>query len=145
MQIITKNFLETKHSCFSQASAMIAAPFFPFSPAQFPNGTQIGTTFNNTDYIQHTPGMWLTVTPPGSSQPFTGSFTGGSILPFILFKGQTYTTTGLGAIISKATDSGSFDELLAATILMAAGVVTVNRLLWRRMYNLAETRFRLET
>jgi hypothetical protein len=69
--------------------------------AQFPNGTQIGTTFNNTDYIQHTPGMWLTVTPPGSAQPFTGSYTGGSILPFVLFKGQTYTvqmTAGYGNV-----------------------------------------------
>jgi hypothetical protein len=69
--------------------------------AQFPNGTQIGTTFNNTDYIQHTPGMWLTVTPPGSAQPFTGSYTGGSILPFILLKGQTYTvemTAGYGNV-----------------------------------------------
>jgi len=69
--------------------------------AQFPNGTQIGTTFNNTDYIQHTPGMWLTVTPPGSGQPFTGSYTGGSILPFILLKGQTYTvemTAGYGNV-----------------------------------------------
>jgi len=69
--------------------------------AQFPNGTQLGTTFNNTDYIQHTPGMWLTVTPPGSAQPFTGSYTGGSILPFILFSGQTYTvdmTAGYGNV-----------------------------------------------
>jgi len=69
--------------------------------AQFPNGTQIGTTFNSTDYIQHTPGMWLTVTPPGASQPFTGSFTGGSILPFTLFRGQTYAvdmTAGYGNV-----------------------------------------------
>jgi ABC-type anion transport system duplicated permease subunit len=29
--------------------------------------------------------------------------------------------------------------------MMAATVVTVNRLLWRRLYGLAETRFRLET
>jgi ABC-type anion transport system duplicated permease subunit len=28
---------------------------------------------------------------------------------------------------------------------MAATVVTVNRLVWRRLYTLAETRFRLET
>jgi hypothetical protein len=60
---------------------------------QFPNGTVIGTTFNNTSYIQHTPGMWLTVTPPNSSTPFTGTFTGGSILPFILIKDQNYTVS----------------------------------------------------
>jgi NitT/TauT family transport system permease protein len=74
-----------------------------------------------------------------------GAWNASIVAEYFHFKGQTYTTTGLGAIISKATDSGNFDELLAATILMAAGVVTVNRLLWRRMYNLAETRFRLET
>jgi hypothetical protein len=61
--------------------------------ARFPNGSVIGTTFNNTDYIQHTPGMWLTVTPPGSTTPFTGAFTGGSILPFVLIKDQAYVVT----------------------------------------------------
>jgi len=61
------------------------------------------------------------------------------------FKGHIYTATGIGATISQATDSGNFDLLLAATILMAAAVVTINRLVWRRLYALAETRFRLET
>jgi hypothetical protein len=59
--------------------------------AEFPNGTQIGTTFNNTGYIQHTPGLWLTVTPPGATVPFTGSFTGGSLLPFVLLRDENYT------------------------------------------------------
>lgn len=58
--------------------------------AELPNGTVIGSTFNNTTYIQHTPGMWLTVAP-GSGSPFTGTFTGGSILPFVLFNNQPYT------------------------------------------------------
>jgi hypothetical protein len=59
--------------------------------AELPNGTQIGTTYNNTGYIQHTPGLWMTVTPPGATTPYTGSFTGGSLLPFTLFMGQNYT------------------------------------------------------
>ncbi|MDA4117164.1 MAG: hypothetical protein OK455_02350, partial [Thaumarchaeota archaeon] len=29
--------------------------------------------------------------PQGSTTPFTATFTGGSILPFIFFNGQTYT------------------------------------------------------
>jgi NitT/TauT family transport system permease protein len=53
-------------------------------------------------------------------------------------------TTGLGAVISNATDTGNFRVLLAATIVMAAMVVTINRLVWRKMYNLAATRFKLE-
>jgi NitT/TauT family transport system permease protein len=74
-----------------------------------------------------------------------GAWNASIVAEYFHFKGTTYTTPGLGAVISQATDSGNFDQLLAATILMAAAVVTVNRLLWRRLYNLAETRYRLET
>ncbi len=35
--------------------------------------------------------------------------------------------------------------LLAATIAVAAIVVAMNRLVWQRLYRLAETRFKLET
>jgi hypothetical protein len=61
--------------------------------AQFPNGTQIGTASEISGYPQHTPGMYLTVTPPGAASPYTATFTGGSILPFIFFNGQTYTVS----------------------------------------------------
>jgi NitT/TauT family transport system permease protein len=74
-----------------------------------------------------------------------GAWNASIIAEYFHFKGQIYTTTGLGATISQATDSGNFDLLLAATMMMAAAVVTVNRLVWRRLYGLAETRFRLET
>jgi len=56
----------------------------------------------------------------------------------------TLKTMGLGAQISAASDSGNFGVLLMATIIMATMVVTVNRLLWRRMYHLAETKYRLD-
>src|SRR3984885_9814973 len=74
-----------------------------------------------------------------------GAWNASIVAEYFHFKGQIYTTTGLGATISQATDSGNFDLLLAATMMMAATVGTVNRLLWRRLYGLAETRFRLET
>jgi len=57
---------------------------------------------------------------------------------------QTFTTPGLGALISRATDSGNSRLLLAATVCLAAMVVTINRLVWRRLYSLAATRFKLE-
>ena len=59
-------------------------------------------------------------------------------------KGQTYSTVGIGAMISAATDAKNFNLLLASTIALAAVVVTTNRLLWRRLYRLADTRFKLE-
>jgi NitT/TauT family transport system permease protein len=74
-----------------------------------------------------------------------GAWNASIVAEYFHFKGQTFATTGLGALISQATDSGNFKLLIASTILMAAMVITVNRLVWRRMYTLAETRFRLET
>jgi len=59
-------------------------------------------------------------------------------------KDQTLQTIGLGAQIDAATDSGRFAMLLLATILISLMVVTMNRLVWRKLYRLAETRFKLE-
>jgi len=57
---------------------------------------------------------------------------------------QTLETLGLGAQISAATETGRFSMLLLATVLMATMVVTMNRLVWRRLYRLSETRYKLE-
>jgi NitT/TauT family transport system permease protein len=73
-----------------------------------------------------------------------GAWNASIIAEYFHFRGTTYMTTGLGAVISNATDTGNFRVLLAATIVMAAMVVTINRLVWRRLYNLAATRFKLE-
>ena len=73
-----------------------------------------------------------------------GAWNASIIAEYFTFKGHIYTTIGLGATISQATDAGNFDLLLAATMMMAATVVTINRLVWRRLYRLGETRFRLD-
>jgi NitT/TauT family transport system permease protein len=70
-----------------------------------------------------------------------GAWNASIVAEYFHFHGQTITTTGLGAVISRATDTGNFPALLAATIVMASIVVTVNRLLWRRLYTLASGRF----
>lgn len=72
-----------------------------------------------------------------------GAWNASIVAEYFHFKGHTYTTVGLGATISQATDSGNFDLLLASTILMAATVVTTNRPVWRKLYALAVTRYRL--
>ncbi len=73
-----------------------------------------------------------------------GAWNASIVAEYFHFKGQTYSTVGVGAMISGATDAKNFDLLLASTIALAAVVVTTNRLLWRRLYRLAETRFKLE-
>jgi NitT/TauT family transport system permease protein len=57
---------------------------------------------------------------------------------------RTLQTIGLGAQIDAATDTGRFPILLLATIMISLMVVTMNRLVWRRLYRLAETRYKLE-
>jgi NitT/TauT family transport system permease protein len=74
-----------------------------------------------------------------------GAWNASIVAEYFRFKGQTLSTTGLGATISQATDAGDFTLLLASTITMAAMVVTINRLMWRRLYRLAEARFKLDT
>ena len=74
-----------------------------------------------------------------------GAWNASIVAEYFHFKGHIYTTVGLGATISQATDAGNFHLLLAATMMMAATVVTINRLVWRKLYALAETRYRLET
>jgi len=61
------------------------------------------------------------------------------------FQGKIVSTAGLGSTISSASDSGRFDVLLASTLVMATIVVLINRLLWRRLYRLASSRFKLES
>jgi len=74
-----------------------------------------------------------------------GAWNASIVAEYFHFRGQTFSIMGLGALISQATDSGNFRLLLAATICLAAMVVTINRLVWRRLYNLASTRFKLES
>jgi NitT/TauT family transport system permease protein len=73
-----------------------------------------------------------------------GAWNASIVAEYFRFHGKTYSVTGLGAVISRATDSGDFPVLLGATLAMAAMVVTINRLVWRRLYSLASTRFKLE-
>jgi len=73
-----------------------------------------------------------------------GAWNASIVAEYFHFRKQTFATTGLGALISQATDTGNSRLLLAATIFLAAMVVTINRLVWRRLYYLASTRFKLE-
>ncbi|KAA6464449.1 ABC transporter permease subunit [Acidobacteria bacterium AB60] len=72
-----------------------------------------------------------------------GAWNASVFAEYTKLQNRTLEITGLGAQISAATDSGNFPVLLIATILISLMVVTVNRLLWRRLYRLAETRYKL--
>ena len=73
-----------------------------------------------------------------------GAWNASIVAEYFHFQGRIVSTAGLGSTISSASDSGRFDVLLAATLIMATVVVLINRLLWRRLYRLASSRFKLE-
>jgi NitT/TauT family transport system permease protein len=73
-----------------------------------------------------------------------GAWNASIVAEYFHFQGRIVSTAGLGSTISSASDSGRFDVLLASTLIMATIVVLINRLLWRRLYRLASSRFKLE-
>ncbi len=74
-----------------------------------------------------------------------GAWNASIVAEYFHFQGRIVSTPGLGSTISSASDTGRFDVLLASTLIMATIVVLINRLLWRRLYRLASSRFKLES
>ena len=72
-----------------------------------------------------------------------GAWNASIVAEYMKYRGQTLTTTGLGAAISQATERGDFHVLAAAVGIMAATVVGFNRLVWRPLSHRAQTRFTL--
>ncbi|GIV77604.1 MAG: ABC transporter permease [Litorilinea sp.] len=73
-----------------------------------------------------------------------GAWNASIVAEYVEFGGQTLSVTGIGSVIAGATAHGDYPLLLAGTLAMILAVVALNRLLWRRLYQLAEERFRME-
>ena len=56
---------------------------------------------------------------------------------------STLTATGLGAYITEATAIGDWPRITLGIAMMSLFVVGFNRLFWRRLYELAETKYHL--
>jgi NitT/TauT family transport system permease protein len=67
-----------------------------------------------------------------------------SIVAEVVTYGQHHlVATGLGAYIAQAATVGDFPQVLIGVAVMSVYVVGLNRLVWRRLYRLAETRYSL--
>ena len=94
---------------------------------------------------------WRQLILPGIFSSFvTGGITaaGGawnaSIVAEVVYYGSHHlVAVGLGAYIAEATKIGNFPKILVGVIVMSIYVVGINRLVWRRLYRLAETRYAL--
>lgn len=72
-----------------------------------------------------------------------GAWNASIVSEVVTFGGTTLTATGLGAYIFHATENGDFPRLIAGVAVMSLYVVALNRLVWRRLYRFAETRYSL--
>ena len=72
-----------------------------------------------------------------------GAWNASIVAEIVTYGGTTLTATGLGAYIARATQHGDFHQILTGVAVMSIYIVGVNRLLWRRLYRLAETRYSL--
>lgn len=73
-----------------------------------------------------------------------GAWNATIVSEYVTFGGEVMKTKGLGSMISESSVKGDFGLLLLSTIVMAIIVVSINRLLWKRMFALAQEKYRLE-
>jgi len=73
-----------------------------------------------------------------------GAWNASIVSEYITFGGKALYTVGIGSLIAQATAAGDYPLLLAATLSMILAVVLINRLFWRRLYQTAEERYRME-
>jgi len=73
-----------------------------------------------------------------------GAWNASIVAEYTEFGGSAHAVTGIGSAIARATAQGDYPLLLSATLSMVFAVAAVNRLVWQRLYRLAEERYRLE-
>ena len=72
-----------------------------------------------------------------------GAWNASIVAELVSWHHRTLHAFGLGNYIATASSQGRFALLIAGGIVMSAFVVIVNRLFWRRLYRLAESRYTL--
>lgn len=96
--------------------------------------------------------QWRTLTLPalfpflitGAITASGGAWNASIVAEYVVFNGEVLQTQGIGAMIARATASGDFALLLASTLAMIVAVAGINRFVWRRLYRLAQEKYRME-
>lgn len=73
-----------------------------------------------------------------------GSWNAAIVAEYVKWGGDTVSAHGIGAYIAKATAAGDYPKIVLGVAVMSIFVIMFNRLLWRPLYGLAETRLRLD-
>ena len=72
-----------------------------------------------------------------------GAWNASIVAEYVRYRGETLIAPGLGSLITEATASANFPLLAAGVLTMSLALVTLNRILWRRVYRIADERFSL--
>jgi len=73
-----------------------------------------------------------------------GSWNASIVSEVVQWGSTTLTATGLGAYIARCTADGDAARITLGIGVLCLYVLAFNRLLWRRLYNLAAERLRLD-
>ncbi|KIL41377.1 sulfonate ABC transporter permease [Gordoniibacillus kamchatkensis] len=73
-----------------------------------------------------------------------GAWNASIVSEIVSWKNNDLRASGLGSFIAQATTNGNWPEIIWGIIVMCLLVVIVNRLIWRRLYALAEKKYHLE-
>jgi NitT/TauT family transport system permease protein len=81
----------------------------------------------------------------GSLTAWGGGWNALIVSEYVPFQGHIYTVTGLGALLDVATfQTGNGTMILLSLLSMVLVVVLLNRIVWRRLYDNATERYRLD-
>lgn len=72
-----------------------------------------------------------------------GAWNASIVAELVTYGHHALIATGLGSYIALSTADGQFAKTLTGIVVMSIYVVGLNRLVWRRLYRLAETRYSL--
>jgi len=67
-----------------------------------------------------------------------GAWNASIVSEYVNFKNHTLTTTGIGALIAQAANSGQIPLLAASVLVMALTVALFNKLVWKNLYKLSQ-------
>ena len=72
-----------------------------------------------------------------------GSWNASIVSEYVSWGDRTLVATGLGSYIAEMTSKGDFPRIALGIVVMSLFVVGFNRLLWNRLYDIAQERTRL--
>ncbi|HUP08905.1 MAG TPA: ABC transporter permease subunit, partial [Caldimonas sp.] len=84
--------------------------------------------------------FWVT----GACTAAGGAWNASIVAELAAWGSTTLKADGLGAYIAEVTKSGETPMIVTSIAVMSLFVVTMNKLIWRRLYAYAERRFRLD-